>query len=70
MSVELKLSSPWAEVKEKLKEINHLLTDDDLAYTPGQESELLERLSRKLCRSMKEIKAWVESVSSNEGKAS
>jgi hypothetical protein len=70
MSEQLKLETSWPEVKEKLKEIDHLLTDEDLEYTTGQENALLERLSKKLGRSTDEIKAWIESVSFNEGKAS
>ncbi|HMI77678.1 MAG TPA: hypothetical protein VK484_02740 [Ferruginibacter sp.] len=70
MSIQLKLEAPWAEVKEKLKEIEHSITDDDLEYTPGQESALLERLSKKLGRSVDDVKIWIESVSFNKGKAS
>lgn len=67
---ELKLSEPWEEVKEKIKESNIELTDEDLEYTPGKEYELLERLSKKLNRSPEEIRAWIESVSYNKGIAS
>ena len=67
---ELKLSQPWDEVKEKIKESNIELTDEDLEYVPGKEDELLDRLSKKLNRSPEEIKAWIESVSFNRGIAS
>ena len=67
---ELNLESPWEEVKEKLKEINNELTDQDLEFHPGQEKELLERLSRKLNKPIPEIKAWIESVSFNRDIAS
>ncbi len=70
MPTHLKLESPWAEVKEKLKEIDHSITDDDLEYIPGEESELLERLSKRLGRSTDQVKTWIESVSFNKGKAS
>ena len=36
---QLKLESPWEEVKEQLKEVNNALTDEDLEYEPGQERE-------------------------------
>lgn len=65
----LKLEAPWAEVKEMLKEVNMDLTDEDLQYEPGQEDELLERLSGKLNKSKPEVKAWIESVSFNSGLA-
>ena len=60
----------WNEVKEKIKESNVNLTDEDLNYLPGEEEKLLERLSKKMNRSPVEIKAWIESISSNKGKAS
>jgi hypothetical protein len=66
---ELKLEAPWPEVKDMLQEINYDLTDEDLAYEPGKEKELLERLSRKLNKSIPEVKGWVESVSHNKGLA-
>lgn len=67
---QLKLQKPWERVKETLKEINADLTDADLAYQPGQEEQLLERLEKKMKRSKADIKAWIESVSANKGKAS
>jgi hypothetical protein len=67
---QLKLQKPWERVKETLKEINVDLTDEDLAYQPGQEEQLLERLEKKLKKSKAEIKALIESVSANKGKAS
>lgn len=70
MTGTLKLEAPWDEVKEKLKEINTNLTDEDLAYQPGQERILLERLSRKMNRGEEDIRKWIESVSANKGKAS
>jgi dihydroorotase len=67
---ELNLNGPWEEVKEKLKEIHNELTDEDLYYRPGQEKQLLQRLSRKLGKDIPAIKIWIESVSSNSGIAS
>ncbi len=66
----LKLMAPWAEVKEKMKESNIELTDEDLVYEPGQEEDLLKHLERKMGRSRGEIRSWIESLSSNKGKAS
>ena len=63
----LKLESPWPEVKEKLKEANNRLTDDDLVYQPGKEKELLERLSKKMNKSVTDVKGWIESVSFTTG---
>ena len=66
---ELKLEAPWEEVKGLLQEINMDLTDEDLRYERGREHELLERVSRKLGKSIPEVKGWIESVSHNKGLA-
>jgi uncharacterized protein YjbJ (UPF0337 family) len=70
MNTQLKLETDWEEVKEKLKEINTDLTDEDLVYQPGHEEDMLTRLAKKLHRTPDEIKGWIESVSFNKGKAS
>jgi uncharacterized protein YjbJ (UPF0337 family) len=70
MDSTLKLESPWTEVKELIKEVVPALTDDDLEYELGKENELLQRIADKTNRSVGQIKAWVESISSNSGKAS
>lgn len=70
MDTRLKLEAPWEEVKEKLKEVNNELTDEDLEYNPGNEQALLERLAKKMNKDIASVKAWVESVSFNKGKAS
>ena len=67
---DLKLQAPWEEVKEKLKEVHLELTDADLLYEPGNERELLERVSHKLKKDIFATKAWIESVSSNNNIAS
>jgi hypothetical protein len=66
---QLKLEAPWSEVKEMLQEINIDLTDEDLNYERGKEKELLERVSRKLGKSVPDVKGWIESVSHNRGLA-
>jgi len=67
--MKLNIQAPWKEVKEKLKENDHTLTDEDLVYEKGREDELLERLSRKLKRSKDEVRMLVESISGNSGQA-
>ena len=66
---DLKIECSWNEVKEMLQEIELSLTDEDLVYEQGKEKELLERISRKLNKSVPEVKAWIESVSHNKGVA-
>ena len=65
----LKLSTSWEEVKENLKETNIELTDEDLAYEPGKEDELLERLQEKIKMPKEQIRDLIESISENKGKA-
>ena len=70
MSNTLKLETPWSEVKEKIKEVNYDLTDTDLLYVPGKEDELLNRLSKKMHKSIEEVKGWIESISHTKSRAS
>lgn len=67
---QFRLHAPWADVKEKLKEINIELTDEDLEYAPGQEEALLQRLSDKMKKDPDQIKALIESVSATDHIAS
>ena len=70
MDTQLKLEAPWEEVREKLKEINYDLTDEDLVYEPDNVQSLLKRLAKKMNQSPEDIRKWIESVSFNKGKAS
>ena len=63
--VRLKLRSPWEEVKEKMKENDHTLTDADLDYSEGHEEELIERLERVMGKPREQIIAYIESISAN-----
>ena len=70
MATKLKLEAPWEEVKEKIKENNIDLTDEDLVYEPGKEDELLKSLADKMHRTPDQVKILIESLSSNKGRAS
>ena len=70
MSTVLKLEEPWDQVKEKMKEVNTSLTDEDLQYERGKEDELLNRLAKKLNKTPEDVKGLIESVSYTKGKAS
>ncbi|HTE08296.1 MAG TPA: hypothetical protein VK628_06000 [Flavitalea sp.] len=65
----LKLQTDWEEVKERLKENDVTLSDEDLQYEPGREEELIERLSEKMKKSPEEVKSYIESLSANKPKA-
>ena len=62
----IKLEAPWEEVKERMKDNDITLTDEDLEYSPGKEEELLQRLEKKLNKPRQQIIAYIESISSNE----
>jgi len=66
----LKLQAPWQEVKERLKENDITLTDEDLDYKPGKEQELLQHLSKKINRTPEQVKDLIESISANDSRAS
>ncbi len=65
----LNLKSPWHEVRERLKENDINLTDEDLEYRPGDDDELLERLAGMWNKSKRDVKEYIESISGNEDKA-
>ncbi len=65
----LNLRSPWPEVRERLKENDINLTDEDLEYRPGNDDELLERLAGMWNKSKRDVKEYIESISGNEDKA-
>lgn len=64
-SVFLNLQAPWQDVKEKMKENDHRLTDKDLEYTEGNEEELIERLEKVMGKPRQQIIAYIESISAN-----
>jgi hypothetical protein len=65
----LNLEKPWAEVKEMLMEVNPALTEDDLRMDANGEEDMLKRVAAKLAKDVPAVKAWIESVSHNEGLA-
>ena len=68
-SIAFKLAAPWEMVKERMKENDSNLTDEDLEYIPGKEEELIQRLEKKMNRSRDQVIAYIESISANEGLA-
>lgn len=66
----LKPGTNWEEVKERIKERNVYLTDDDLRLEPGKEEVLLNSLAVKMGRSPEEVRSYIESISYNKDAAS
>ena len=54
---------------KKIKERNIDITDEDLEYVPGQESELFQRLTGKLGNSPDDVRRFIESIAHNEDMA-
>ena len=65
----LRLELPWETVKERMKENDSNLTDEDLKYTPGEEEQLIQRLERIMNKPRDQVIAYIESISSNENLA-
>jgi hypothetical protein len=61
-----RLQAPWEKVRERMKENDIHLTDEDLEYIPGKEEELIQRLEKIMNRSRDQVIAYIESISSNE----
>ncbi len=51
----LQIKGNWNRIRGKLKQKYGQLTDDDLAYARGKESELIGRLQNKTGRTKEEI---------------
>lgn len=58
-SIHLKPGTSWDEVKERIKERNVYLTDEDLRLEPGNEEAMLQRLADKMERSVEEVRACI-----------
>ena len=66
----LDLRVDWEEAKEKLKEVNNELTDEDLDFPPGEVETMLDRVGKRIGKNRDETRAWIESVAYNNGIAS
>lgn len=51
----LRIKGNWNQMKGKLKQEYGELTDDDLAYSEGQEDQLIGHLQEKLGKSRDEV---------------
>ncbi len=57
-----KLKGNWNVMKGKVKQQYGELTDDDLAYTEGQEDELLGRIQKKTGKTKEEVKTFFDNL--------
>ncbi len=58
----LQFKGEWHELIGKLKQKFADLTDDDLAFTEGQEEELLGHLQKKLGKTKAEIDTVIKTL--------
>ena len=58
----LKIKGNWNELKGKVKSKWGSLTDDDLAYSEGQEDQLLGRIQKKTGQTREEVVNYINSL--------
>lgn len=61
-TAELRARGNWNEIKGKMKQAYGDLTDDDLTYQEGKEEEWYGKLSKKVGRSVDDVKDWLRSL--------
>lgn len=52
----------WNRKKEKLKQKYSIITDEDVCYNIGKEKEMVEMLGYKLCKSVDEMCAIIDTL--------
>ncbi len=57
-----KIKGNWNILSGKAKQEYGELTDDDVAYTEGQEDELIGRLQKALGKTKDEVTSWIDSL--------
>jgi len=61
-ALENMIKGNWKNIRGKLKAKYGELTDDDLAYTEGQEDQLIGRLQKRLGQTQEELKRTIDSL--------
>jgi uncharacterized protein YjbJ (UPF0337 family) len=59
---ELRARGNWNETKGKIRQAYGDLTDDDLEYAEGKQEEWYGRLSKKLGRTVDDVKQWINNL--------
>jgi uncharacterized protein YjbJ (UPF0337 family) len=59
---ELRFKGTWNEVKGKIRQKYGELTDDDLAYTKGQDEELIGKIQKRLGKTRDEVRRILEEL--------
>ncbi len=61
-TTEMRMRGNWHEVKGKMRQAYGDLTDDDLEYAEGKEEEWYGKLSKKLGRTIDDVRDWVRGL--------
>lgn len=61
-TTEMRARGNWSELKGKMRQQYADLTDDDLEYAEGKQEEWYGKLSKKLGRSIDEVRGWLRSL--------
>lgn len=61
-TTELRAKGNWHEIKGKIKQEYGDLTDDDLTYQEGQEEEWYGKISKKVGRTVDDVKGWLRGL--------
>lgn len=59
---ELRARGNWNETKGKIRQAYGDLTDDDLEYAEGKQEEWYGKLSKKLGRTVDDVKQWINNL--------
>jgi uncharacterized protein YjbJ (UPF0337 family) len=58
----LRFKGTWNEIKGKLRQKYGELTDDDLAYSEGQDEELVGKIQKRLGKTHDEVRKMLEAL--------
>ncbi len=61
-TTELRMRGNWNEVKGKMRQQYANLTDDDMEYAEGKQEEWYGKLSKKLGRTIDDVRDWVRGL--------
>lgn len=61
-TTELRMRGNWHELKGKIRQQYGDLTDDDLEYAEGKQEEWYGKLSKKLGRTVDDVRDWIRGL--------
>jgi uncharacterized protein YjbJ (UPF0337 family) len=61
-TTELRARGNWTELKGKMRQQYADLTDDDFEYAEGKQEEWFGKLSKKLGRTIDDVRDWIRGL--------